>query len=124
MINKIAWKTYFVFMCFNFAFIPVIWFTFVETKGYPLEKLDAIFEEAYQKKENPVLTERRIRKGAKLEKEKAGLIDANGGPITDSPGNGTDQTDSNLDVEKFRGSDAQLSHKSGTSAAELGTPRE
>jgi hypothetical protein len=49
-------------MCFNFAFILVIYFTFVETNSYLLEKLDAIFEEAYNKGENPVFTERRVRK--------------------------------------------------------------
>ncbi|PQE16284.1 sugar transporter protein [Rutstroemia sp. NJR-2017a WRK4] len=65
MIYSISWKTYFVFMCINFAFIPVIYFTFVETKGYPLEQLDEIFEEAYEKGENPVWTERRVRKGGK-----------------------------------------------------------
>jgi len=77
MIYSISWKTYFVFMCFNFAFIPVIYFTFVETNGYPLEKLDAIFEEAYSKKENPVWTEKRIRKGQLLEiekKDEAGIL--------------------------------------------------
>lgn len=75
MIYSISWKTYFVFMCFNFAFIPIIYYTFVETKGYPLEKLDAIFEEAYNKKENPVFTEMRLRKEGKqldVEKEKGG----------------------------------------------------
>ncbi|TEY79613.1 hypothetical protein BOTCAL_0043g00170 [Botryotinia calthae] len=65
MIYSISWKTYFVFMCVNLAFVPVIWYTFVETKGYPLEKLDEIFEEAYEKGENPVWTERRFRKNAK-----------------------------------------------------------
>ncbi|KAK8237070.1 general substrate transporter, partial [Phyllosticta capitalensis] len=70
MINKIAWETYFVFMCFNFAFIPVVYFTFVETNGYPLEKMDAIFAEAYEKNENPVWTERRVRKGEVLDVEK------------------------------------------------------
>ncbi|RAL65776.1 hypothetical protein DID88_005441 [Monilinia fructigena] len=66
MIYTISWKTYFVFMCINLAFVPIIWYTFVETKGYPLEQLDKIFEEAYEKGENPVWTERRIRKNAKL----------------------------------------------------------
>lgn len=65
MIYSISWKTYFVFMCINFAFVPVIWWTFVETKGYPLEKLDSIFEEAYEKGENPVWTEKRVRREAK-----------------------------------------------------------
>ncbi|KAH7063099.1 general substrate transporter [Macrophomina phaseolina] len=70
MINKIAWETYFVFMCFNFAFIPIVYFTFVETNGYPLEKMDAIFAEAYEKNENPVWTEKRVRKGEVLDVEK------------------------------------------------------
>ncbi|KAI9649841.1 hypothetical protein NHQ30_002423 [Ciborinia camelliae] len=65
MIYTISWKTYFVFMCINLAFVPIIWYTFVETKGYPLEKVDQIFEEAYERGENPVWTEKRIRKNAK-----------------------------------------------------------
>ncbi|KAI9799727.1 MAG: hypothetical protein M1833_003846 [Piccolia ochrophora] len=76
MIKRIEWRTYFVFMVFNFAFIPVVYFTFVETNGYKLERLDAIFAEAHDKKENPVWTERRVRKGealdidARIEEEK------------------------------------------------------
>ncbi|KAK0645055.1 Sugar transporter STL1 [Lasiodiplodia hormozganensis] len=38
--------------------------------GYPLEKMDAIFAEAYEKNENPVWTERRVRKGEVLDVEK------------------------------------------------------
>jgi hypothetical protein len=56
MINTIAWKTYFVFMCFNIAFVPIVYFTFPETNGYKLEKLDVIFEEAHNKGQNPVWT--------------------------------------------------------------------
>ena len=63
MINTIAWKTYFVFMCFNFAFIPVVYFFFVETNGYKLEAMDSIFQTAHEKGENPVWVERRVRKG-------------------------------------------------------------
>lgn len=63
MINSISWKTYFVFFCFNLAFIPIIYFYFPETNGHKLEVLDAIFAEAYEKGENPVFTERRHRKG-------------------------------------------------------------
>ncbi len=70
MINKISWKTFFVFMCFNFAFIPIVYFCFPETNGHKLEKLDAIFAEAYEKKQNPVFTEKRHRKhGGKLDVE-------------------------------------------------------
>lgn len=63
MINTISWKTYFVFFCFNAAFVPIVFWFFPETNGYKLEKLDAIFTEAYEKGENPVWVERRVRKG-------------------------------------------------------------
>ncbi|THX82152.1 general substrate transporter [Aureobasidium pullulans] len=63
MINTIPWRTYFVFMCFNFAFIPVVYYTFVETNGYKLEAMDTIFQIAHKNKENPVWVEKRVRKG-------------------------------------------------------------
>lgn len=63
MINKISWKTYFVFMCFNYMHVPVVFWFFPETNGYKLEALDAIFEKAHEKGESPVWTERRVRKG-------------------------------------------------------------
>lgn len=79
MINTISWKTYFVFMCLNFAFIPIIYFAFPETNGHKLEKLDAIFAEAYEKKQNPVFTERRYRKhGGKLDVEKREEVEIEG----------------------------------------------
>ncbi|CZR68920.1 related to sugar transporter [Phialocephala subalpina] len=53
MLFSISWKSCFLFMCFNFAFIPVVYFTFVETSGISLEKLDAIFAKTCEKKENP-----------------------------------------------------------------------
>lgn len=36
---------------------------FPETNGWKLETLDNIFAEAFEKKENPVFTEKRRRKG-------------------------------------------------------------
>lgn len=62
MINTISWKTYFVFFCFNVAFIPIVYFTFPETNGYKLETLDEIFEIAHRKHQNPVWTEKAFRK--------------------------------------------------------------
>ncbi|KAM0718956.1 hypothetical protein Q7P37_006028 [Cladosporium fusiforme] len=91
MINKIAWKTYFVFFCFNAAFVPIVFWFFPETNGYKLEKLDAIFAEAYDKGENPVWTERRVRKeGASLDVEREvgrGSGDDGDGEKKDSIGN-------------------------------------
>ncbi|KAF7197786.1 Sugar transporter STL1 [Pseudocercospora fuligena] len=63
MINKISWQTYFVFMCFNYMHVPVVFWFFPETNGYKLETMDAIFEKAHAKGENPVWTERHVRKG-------------------------------------------------------------
>jgi MFS family permease len=62
LLNSIKWKTYFVFMCFNFAFIPVVYYTFVETNGYKLETMDEIFHIAHKNGENPVKIEKRFRK--------------------------------------------------------------
>jgi hypothetical protein len=62
MLNSIKWKTWFVFMCFNFAFIPVVYHTFVETNGYKLETMDEIFRIAHKNGENPVKVEKRFRK--------------------------------------------------------------
>nr|POE48792.1 sugar transporter stl1 [Quercus suber] len=70
MINTIAWKTYFVFFCFNIVFIPIIYFTFPETNGHKLETLDAIFAQAHAEKKNPVFMEYEFRKnGAKSDVE-------------------------------------------------------
>lgn len=63
MINKIGWQTYFVFMCFNFMHVPVVFWFFPETNGYKLEAMDAIFERAHERGENPVWVERKVRKG-------------------------------------------------------------
>ncbi|KAH9827709.1 general substrate transporter [Teratosphaeria destructans] len=76
MINTISWKTYFVFFCFNIAFVPIVYFFLPETNGYKLETLDAIFAQAHDKGENPVFTEKRVRKdGGKLQAIEATLQD-------------------------------------------------
>ncbi|PMD37501.1 general substrate transporter, partial [Hyaloscypha variabilis F] len=43
MIANITWKAYFVFMACNFAFVPMIYFLFPETKGLSLEEIDYLF---------------------------------------------------------------------------------
>lgn len=72
MINMISWKTYFVFFCFNAAHIPIFFLFFPETNGYKLERLDAIFADAHDRGENPVWTERTVRKGGVLDIEQSG----------------------------------------------------
>ncbi|KAJ5991428.1 hypothetical protein N7522_011635 [Penicillium canescens] len=43
-IDNIGWKTFIIFACFCFAWIPMVYFFFPETKGLELEDLDHLFE--------------------------------------------------------------------------------
>lgn len=43
MIANITWKAYLVFMACNFAFVPMIYLLFPETKGLSLEEIDYLF---------------------------------------------------------------------------------
>ncbi|KAF9887915.1 hypothetical protein FE257_009437 [Aspergillus nanangensis] len=43
LVERLAWKTYLIFMTMNFVFIPLIYFFFPETKGLTLEEIDYLF---------------------------------------------------------------------------------
>ncbi|KAL4897972.1 general substrate transporter [Aspergillus ambiguus] len=43
MVERLAWKTYLIFMVMNLVFIPLIYFLFPETKGLTLEEIDYLF---------------------------------------------------------------------------------
>lgn len=45
MIRKISWKSYIVFMCTNFAFVPLIYFCYPETANLTLEEIDLLYNE-------------------------------------------------------------------------------
>jgi len=42
-VDNIGWKTYLIFMCFNFSFAPVMYLFYPETKGKSLEEIDMLF---------------------------------------------------------------------------------
>ncbi|KAI1619783.1 general substrate transporter [Exophiala viscosa] len=42
-ISNIEWKTYLIFGCLNFAFFPIIYLFYPETKGKTLEQIDLLF---------------------------------------------------------------------------------
>ncbi|XHG09711.1 hypothetical protein AWENTII_012752 [Aspergillus wentii] len=43
-IERIGWKYYMLYAIFNFLFIPVIWYFYVETANLSLEQVDRLFE--------------------------------------------------------------------------------
>ena len=43
ILTRLAWKAYLIFMCTNFAFIPLVYFCYPETANLTLEEIDYIF---------------------------------------------------------------------------------
>ncbi|KAI5849172.1 sugar transporter [Tricharina praecox] len=43
--ENLGWKFFLIFMCFNAAFVPIIYFLYPETAGKTLEELDTLFHE-------------------------------------------------------------------------------
>lgn len=45
IINNLQWKAYLIFMCLNFAFVPLVFFCYPETSNLTLEEIDWLFLE-------------------------------------------------------------------------------
>ncbi|KAL4893233.1 putative MFS sugar transporter [Aspergillus ambiguus] len=43
IINRLQWKAYLIFMCTNFAFVPLVYFCYPETAKFTLEEIDFLF---------------------------------------------------------------------------------
>jgi len=43
LITNLAWKGYLIFMCLNFAFVPLVYFAYPETANLTLEEMDYLF---------------------------------------------------------------------------------
>lgn len=43
IINRLEWKAYLIFMCTNFAFVPLVYFCYPETSNLTLEEIDWLF---------------------------------------------------------------------------------
>lgn len=57
LLTNLAWKGYLIFMCLNFAFVPLIYFCYPETTNLTLEEIDWLFLE-----KDVVKTSRRVAK--------------------------------------------------------------
>ncbi|KAG0645990.1 Sugar transporter STL1 [Hyphodiscus hymeniophilus] len=47
IINRLQWKAYLIFMCLNFAFVPIIYFFYPETTNLTLEEIDWLFTQGH-----------------------------------------------------------------------------
>ncbi|KAJ4349572.1 uncharacterized protein N0V89_008188 [Didymosphaeria variabile] len=45
LLNNLEWKGYLIFMCLNFAFVPLVYFCYPETSNLTLEEIDWLFYE-------------------------------------------------------------------------------
>ncbi|KAK2596742.1 hypothetical protein QQS21_006197 [Conoideocrella luteorostrata] len=45
LISRLQWKAYLIFMCLNFAFVPVVYFCYPETANLSLEEVDLLYEQ-------------------------------------------------------------------------------
>lgn len=43
IISRLQWKAYLIFMCTNFAFIPLVYFCYPETANLTLEEIDYLY---------------------------------------------------------------------------------
>ncbi|KAH0408089.1 putative MFS sugar transporter, partial [Aureobasidium melanogenum] len=43
LLNNLKWKAYFIFMCTNLAFVPLVYFCYPETSNLTLEEVDYLF---------------------------------------------------------------------------------
>lgn len=46
-IANIQWRFYIIFAVLNFAWFPIVWFFYIETKGLSLEEIDLMFKIKY-----------------------------------------------------------------------------
>ncbi|KAB8237297.1 putative MFS sugar transporter [Aspergillus alliaceus] len=61
IINRLQWKAYLIFMCTNFAFVPLVYFCYPETANFTLEEIDYLFTN---------LDEGAVRLSKELQKER------------------------------------------------------
>lgn len=48
IINRLQWKAYLIFMCTNYAFIPLVYFCYPETANLTLEEIDLLYTQPGQ----------------------------------------------------------------------------
>lgn len=72
-IENLGWRFYLMFGVFNVAFLPVLWYCYVETAGLALEQIDRVFEVQFENARDMSLA--MARKQVLLEVEVVGTDD-------------------------------------------------
>ena len=62
LISNLRWKGYLIFMCLNFAFIPLVYFFYPETANLTLEEIDNLYTEPGRQARHVARDIRRERK--------------------------------------------------------------
>ncbi|KAL3462401.1 general substrate transporter [Aspergillus heterothallicus] len=76
-IDNLGWRFYLMFGVFNLAFLPVLWYCYVETAGLSLEQIDRVFEVQFDARDNGMDLSK-ARKQVLLEAEVTGAGDGKG----------------------------------------------
>jgi sugar porter (SP) family MFS transporter len=76
-IDNLGWRFYLMFGVFNLAFLPVLWFCYMETAGLSLEQIDRVFEVQFDGRGDGVGL-KEARKQVLLEAEVVGGGDGKG----------------------------------------------
>lgn len=81
VINRLQWKAYLIFMCTNFAFVPLVYFCYPETANLTLEEIDYLFTE-------PGVAPRKVAMRMQKELNLKGRGDAEAGRFESGNGSG------------------------------------
>jgi len=90
-IANIGWRFYIIFAVLNFAWFPIVWYFYIETKGLSLEEVDLMF-----KIKHNAGSKMSYKEAAVLAKQEANIVRAIGTeekPITEKMDAKVDNTD-------------------------------
>ena len=68
-IENLAWRFYIIFAVLNFAWFPIIYFFYIETKGLSLEEIDLMFKIKHNSDTNTT-----YKQAAQMAKEQIELV--------------------------------------------------
>ena len=74
IISRLQWKAYLIFMCTNFAFVPLVYFCYPETANLTLEEIDFLFNKPGM---NPVTVSKDWSKQRRISGRRESFVTSN-----------------------------------------------